>query len=99
MEILRQLIEPSLESALADIGVEGDFWKKALGVSREKDQGDLSLPCFPFAKQLGRNPAEIATELCNSLSGNFDVAATGGCLLYTSPSPRDRQKSRMPSSA
>ena len=24
---------------------------------------------------------------------------TGFCLLYTSPSPRDRQKSRMPSSA
>ena len=24
---------------------------------------------------------------------------TSGCLLYTSPSPRDRQKSRMPSSA
>lgn len=82
MEILRQLIEPSLESALADIGVEGDFWKNALGVSREKDQGDLSLPCFPFAKQLGRNPAEIATELCNSLSGNFDVAATGGYLNF-----------------
>ena len=28
-----------------------------------------------------------------------DVAAALGCLLYTSPSPRDRQKSRMPSSA
>ena len=31
------------------------------------------------------------------------VIVTGGidlsCLLYTSPSPRDRQKSRMPSSA
>ena len=25
--------------------------------------------------------------------------ATSDCLLYTSPSPRDRQKSRMPSSA
>ena len=25
--------------------------------------------------------------------------ATHTCLLYTSPSPRDRQKSRMPSSA
>ena len=24
---------------------------------------------------------------------------SGDCLLYTSPSPRDRQKSRMPSSA
>ena len=28
-----------------------------------------------------------------------DVARLQGCLLYTSPSPRDRQKSRMPSSA
>ena len=26
-------------------------------------------------------------------------AKNGACLLYTSPSPRDRQKSRMPSSA
>ena len=26
-------------------------------------------------------------------------AWSAGCLLYTSPSPRDRQKSRMPSSA
>ena len=26
-------------------------------------------------------------------------AFSGACLLYTSPSPRDRQKSRMPSSA
>ena len=28
-----------------------------------------------------------------------DAAASISCLLYTSPSPRDRQKSRMPSSA
>ena len=31
-----------------------------------------------------------------------EMASNGlipGCLLYTSPSPRDRQKSRMPSSA
>ena len=27
------------------------------------------------------------------------AAASMSCLLYTSPSPRDRQKSRMPSSA
>ena len=27
------------------------------------------------------------------------AASVNGCLLYTSPSPRDRQKSRMPSSA
>ena len=35
------------------------------------------------------------TELARSLG--IDVIIT--CLLYTSPSPRDRQKSRMPSSA
>ena len=34
----------------------------------------------------------------------YDLEFNGGilkitCLLYTSPSPRDRQKSRMPSSA
>ena len=27
------------------------------------------------------------------------IESCGSCLLYTSPSPRDRQKSRMPSSA
>ena len=29
----------------------------------------------------------------------FGVGVIGGCLLYTSPSPRDRTRSRMPSSA
>ena len=28
-----------------------------------------------------------------------EIYQSGHCLLYTSPSPRDRQKSRMPSSA
>ena len=31
--------------------------------------------------------------------GGEGSGALGTCLLYTSPSPRDRQKSRMPSSA
>ena len=31
--------------------------------------------------------------------GTLIISGTGTCLLYTSPSPRDRQKSRMPSSA
>ena len=33
------------------------------------------------------------------MSSLFDAMEFWGCLLYTSPSPRDRQKSRMPSSA
>ena len=30
---------------------------------------------------------------------NMVQLSTGDCLLYTSPSPRDRTRSRMPSSA
>ena len=33
------------------------------------------------------------------LGGSVTTPDTDTCLLYTSPSPRDRQKSRMPSSA
>ena len=33
------------------------------------------------------------------ITGSLWGRPTWGCLLYTSPSPRDRQKSRMPSSA
>ena len=36
----------------------------------------------------------LSTETVTYLSGR-----TSGCLLYTSPSPRDRTRSRMPSSA
>ena len=46
---------------------------------------------------------EIANTLIHGLAALLSVAALTimvvVCLLYTSPSPRDRQKSRMPSSA
>ena len=53
-------------------------------------------------------PQSITTTLGSTLTITGYNPATGvvsysytlnGCLLYTSPSPRDRQKSRMPSSA
>ena len=59
----------------------------------------------------GMNALSAIAEPESHLTGNFrlscqtHVAAEEGhvrchtCLLYTSPSPRDRQKSRMPSSA
>ena len=47
---------------------------------------------------------EPAAELADDappapVSGDVINSSMGPCLLYTSPSPRDRQKSRMPSSA
>ena len=47
----------------------------------------------------GRNhPASKLIDLGNGL---YDIVLSSGitCLLYTSPSPRDRTRSRMPSSA
>ena len=41
--------------------------------------------------------AGVTTHLADRKVNVLTISQT--CLLYTSPSPRDRQKSRMPSSA
>ena len=41
----------------------------------------------------------IYTEMISDKAICYSNKKTMDCLLYTSPSPRDRQKSRMPSSA
>ena len=48
----------------------------------------LTIPVLLLLLRQERTPQSMAAE-----------AQITGCLLYTSPSPRDRQKSRMPSSA
>ena len=53
----------------------------------------FNLPADKIDKSGNRNPQEIKKV---STIGYTKVIT---CLLYTSPSPRDRQKSRMPSSA
>ena len=46
-------------------------------------------------KDCGCQP-QRTSDTAESIVSNLDLKT---CLLYTSPSPRDRQKSRMPSSA
>ena len=48
----------------------------------------------------GSSPSDLvgSTGVVALEGGNY-VVRSSACLLYTSPSPRDRQKSRMPSSA
>ena len=41
----------------------------------------------------------ITKAAVDKVASHVEDAVSKGCLLYTSPSPRDRQKSRMPSSA
>ena len=45
-----------------------------------------------YDRHMGANLKDIWTDI-------LDRYQVKDCLLYTSPSPRDRQKSRMPSSA
>ena len=42
---------------------------------------------------------KVGTAMSDAVLLTSGVVQGSGCLLYTSPSPRDRQKSRMPSSA
>ena len=53
-----------------------------------------SLLFAPLKKTRTDFAVEKATEL-----GASSIQPVGTCLLYTSPSPRDRTRSRMPSSA
>ena len=50
-------------------------------------------------KAIGTTNFGFGTDGTNDLYGVNRSGVTYVCLLYTSPSPRDRQKSRMPSSA
>ena len=40
-----------------------------------------------------------ADLIIDTTDSSYSVLANTGCLLYTSPSPRDKRQSRMPSSA
>ena len=51
--------------------------------------------------KIKRAPVEVFHEALDNIKPAVEVRSrrVGGCLLYTSPSPRDLSTSRMPSSA
>ena len=83
MKLLRDEIEQLIGQALVKAGISGDNWRQMLAPSRDTSQGDLSLPCFPLAKQLSRNPVELAQSIADEISSNpaiGEVSAVGGYL-------------------
>ena len=59
----------------------------------------LAMSLTPDLDLVGRaHDLESARELCDRANPDV-VLCDYRCLLYTSPSPRDRTRSRMPSSA
>src|SRR5665213_4033095 len=85
--------------------------ENGMGKDRHGAGGDDKLMKVPVGTQIYEEDGETLiadlTEigqrvtLAKGGNGGFGNAyfKTSTCLLYTSPSPRDRQKSRMPSSA
>ena len=52
-----------------------------------------------FSGPIDKKTAKNLLKLCRKTIPVMTLLDAYTCLLYTSPSPRDRQKSRMPSSA
>jgi len=85
MELLRSHVEHLLTDALSNLGITNDAWKSMISPSREKDMGDLSLPCFAFSKQLSMAPQEISAQLTQSISPDeiiSEVNSTSGYLNF-----------------
>ena len=52
-----------------------------------------------FKERFSRSISREIVALANTIGGKILLGVSDDCLLYTSPSPRDRTRSRMPSSA
>ncbi len=86
MKILQATISPHLESILSELGVAKDAWESLLQPSREASQGDLTLPCFPFASVLRKAPQAISDEIAGlfpQLEALANVSSVNGYLNFT----------------
>ena len=83
MELIKSEVQPLVEAALESLGADASLVERMLQPAREADQGDLSLPCFPFAKVLGIAPAAIAERIKNAMKEHeaiLEVNAVNGYL-------------------
>lgn len=83
MHLLKMHVAPLVKEAIASLGIQADLVDKVLQPAREADQGDLSLPCFPFAKSLGMAPSAIADGLAERMKPHeciLEINAVNGYL-------------------
>lgn len=82
MDLLKDAILPLVEEAAEGMGLDAGLIPRVLQPARELDQGDLSLPCFPFAKALGMAPAAIAEQLAASIPAHPSLESTNAINGY-----------------
>ena len=97
-----------LDQAIGE--VDENRTAQMLGISADSiEQGDITtqLPAESLVTNSIREFRDLLDEAAQALQtaptdwqgDDQGIRVANACLLYTSPSPRDRQKSRMPSSA
>ena len=85
MDLLKNEILPLVEQGAEGMGLDAGLMARVLQPARELDQGDLSLPCFPFAKTLGMAPAAIAEQLAEAIPAHpslESINAVNGYLNF-----------------
>ena len=74
----------------------GVYYERGYGVPKNLDKAK---EWYQLAANQGLEQAIEKVQELEKTDSDTDQSLSDTCLLYTSPSPRDRQKSRMPSSA
>ena len=82
MELLKSEVQPIVEKAVQRLGIDPSLVGRMLQSTRELDQGDLSLPCFPFAKMLGKAPADIAEAIRAAMPEHEAIGEVGAVNGY-----------------
>src|SRR5664279_5450253 len=85
MEALRQSFEQQLGAALPGVEI-------TLERPKNGELGDLAFPCFRAAKQLGKNPVQLAQELAAAVSIEGGTLVAAGPYLNLKLSPETRAK-------
>ena len=104
MSVRRSSVEDMTEDAAqnAVIGAEVSASGVIIGAPGTGKTRTLTERVVHLLDTVGMRPEQLlvltpSRQAATALRDRIGVRI--GCLLYTSPSPRDRQKSRMPSSA
>ena len=86
--------------------VPGNIWKVLVEVGDEVSEGDVLFIMEVMKSEVNHNAPISGTVIEVNISNDQEGVSPGTvaiviecCLLYTSPSPRDKRQSRMPSSA
>ena len=90
-------------SEIAILALNGVVYAESVKIGGDKmDESIVSYIRRNYGCVIGESTAEKIKQTIGCASEDSEkqeMMVTGSCLLYTSPSPRDRTRSRMPSSA